>query len=156
MYLSCPNFFKQLIDVSNCSPFDRNVYSDNIRNEVDRLFSISTALMEATKATVNFQHYQVGMFLVHGHCSGVPEFCKIVRLLFDDSNAYFICQHYIASFEEHFARFRLASTDIYHILDWKLLADFSPLHGYIVNGRLYVIPKRFIEPLENAPTANFE
>lgn len=152
LYLSCPNFFKQQIDVRNCSPFDRNVYATNIRNVVDQVFPISTSLMEATKATLYNQIYKVGMFVAHGHCSGVPEYCKIVRLLFHFSSAYFLCQHYRASFDEHFARFELTSTNMYHIIDLKLLSDFSPLHGYIVNGRLYIVPKRFIE---NASTADF-
>lgn len=156
MYLSCPKFFKNLIEVNNCSPLDRNVYAVSIRDAIDRNFSTSTHLMEATTAKVNYQYYQQGMFLVHGYCSGVPEFCRIIRLLFHGINAYFLCQHYEATFEEHFARFELTSTNVYHVLHCKLLSDFSPLHSYIIHGRLYVVPKRFVDPLENAPTADFE
>lgn len=156
MCLSSPNFFKQQIDVRNCLPFDRNIYADNIRSVVDRFFPASASLMEATKATLNYQLYEVGMFVVHGHCSGVPEICKIVRLLFHFSKAFFLCQHYTASVDEHFARLQLTSTDMCHIIECSMLSDFSPLHGYIVDGRLFVVPKRFIEPVENAPITDFE
>lgn len=89
MHLSSPKFFKQEIIVNSCSPFDRTVYSDNIRRAIDQFFSPVTVLMEATKVTINYQQYQTNMFLFHGHGSGIPEFCKIIRLLFYDSTAFF-------------------------------------------------------------------
>lgn len=154
MCLSGPKFFEELIDVGNCSPFDRHKSTLNIQKEIEKTFSVSSCLIESLQATINYQIYRVGMFLVHGNCAGVPEFCKILRILYHAKNAYFLCQHYSAIFEDNFGRYRLNSHNIIHIIDWRQLDDFSPLHGYIVNGFLYVVPKRFVEAFEHALSAD--
>lgn len=149
LFLSGPTFFKPLIDVKNCSALALNLYSQAVQTAINGCFDDKCHVMEATKGTVNYQEYRQGMFLVHGHVSGLPEFCKIHRLLFHRSNAFFLCQHYSATFEDHYARYNLEGTNAYHILNWNSMDDYYPLHGYNVNGRLYVVPKRLYEPLDN-------
>lgn len=96
----------------------------------------------AKRASINYQEYEVGMFVLHEYVETVPQFSKILRILFHDSKAFLLCERFDSVFEEFFCAFHLRSTSEIHILTVPQLSDFSPLYGYLKNGRIYVIPKK--------------
>lgn len=78
-----------------------------------------------------------------GHCSGLPEFYKIVTIVVNPEKVAFVGKKLTSWYLEHFRSFELVES-IYadmEILDPQALNDHHPLVAYTVGGKVLVTPK---------------
>ncbi|XP_036952445.1 uncharacterized protein LOC119018692 isoform X1 [Acanthopagrus latus] len=137
------SLFKSMLHVEKVTDIKTSSLDAPLRAVIKRHYPHLEAVSLSKDIYFHGTRYVVDMILSSGHCSGLPEFYKIVTIIVNPEKAAFVVKKLTSWYLEHFRSYELMES-IYaniEIFDPQALNDYHPLVSYTVGGRVLVTPK---------------
>ncbi|XP_049330956.1 uncharacterized protein LOC125799085 isoform X2 [Astyanax mexicanus] len=145
-HMDMPNMFKPTVEVGKISTVSFEILDLFVKDAIRRKFGCLTSVSLATTAFIHGTKYTQGMFLSTGSTSGLPNFGKIINVLFVENKPCFVVEPYTAWYLEHLRCYEVCKNHSAKLLvvQPEELNDYFPLSAYMVKGRLLISPKGFL------------
>lgn len=145
-HLSMSCLFKPEVELKGVSNVSLDIFATSLKQVIKKKCGHHDSICVATTAYMHGTRYTEGMFVSFGNTSGLPDFCKIVHLLFVSNKIIFILESFSAWFLEHLRCYEVCKKEPGELVvaEPNELNHFIPLSSYTVQGRLVVCPKAFL------------
>lgn len=133
--LSKPKLYIGNVDMVQTSSLD-----ETLRTAIKRKYPHQDTVSLAKDIHLYDTQYVKGMIISAGHCSGLPDFYRILSIVVNLDNVSFISRKLSSWFMEHYELVESIYTDV-EIMVPEALNDYHPLTAYTVGGKVLVTPK---------------
>ncbi|XP_065099819.1 uncharacterized protein [Paramisgurnus dabryanus] len=121
-HLNAPSFFKPQVQATSVTSVQvatlPQVAKDFIKSKTD-----SQNIYNTSVVSVHGTDYANGMFVSVGQAGGLPNFCRIERILLVNNSVSFLCRSYECWYIEHLRSFKLTSLDNFSVHELSDLND---------------------------------
>lgn len=143
-HLHSSNVKKPAVTVSKMTRLPVEVVNESVQDFLAQKFPKDTFVNLTKTAEFQGTSYAVGMMLVYGSISGLPDFAEILQIVVVQDHLVFVVKLQSAWYCEHFRCFKLESTGIVKVIEQSQLDDTYPLSAYAVQGDRMVSLKHYI------------
>lgn len=143
-HLHSSNVKKPAVTVSKMTRLPVEVVNESVQDLLAQRFPKETVVNLTKTAEFQGTSYALGMMLVYGSTSGLPDFAEILQIVVVQDHLVFVVKLQNAWYCEHFQYFKLESSDIVKVIEQSQLDDAYPLSAYAVKGDRMVSLKHYI------------
>lgn len=144
-FLASPNYFSPHIEVEQSTTVSTSSLRSDIQHAIQcSCLSNNNEFMFASTASVYGTKYSVGMVVVTGAVSGLPEFSQILNIIVMSDKLYFVAEGRLSWFCDHIHGYIIETTGQVQIIELSSLLDYYPLVPYKYGKHTCVMLKHFI------------
>lgn len=147
-HLDGQNLFKPRLYVGNVDVVRTSSLDERLMAAIKREYPHHDTVSLAKDIHLYGTHYVKDMIISAGHCSGLPDFYRILVIVVNPDKVSFVARKISSWFLEHYRSYELVDnscSDI-EILDPEALNDYHPLASYTVGGKVLVTPRTCLLP----------